>query len=304
MSIIIDEEFKNLIPPLTADEYAQLEENCVKEGIRDPLVVWKQDDGNSILIDGHNRFKTIAKHMLHYNEIWMQFKDRDEAKLWIIENQLGRRNLPLFDTVTLNDQKRDILAKQAKEKQQSGKADPDKKSCQGATQKEKNRIDRKNKTDYKIAKLAGTSEDTVRKVRAINESNDEKLKEQIRSGDVSINQGYRIVKGIEDKHPAKAMQEFIEKKKEEHREFKEKKTIGIDEAKADKSTRRFLAMDTYTKLMRMGKQITDISLAIADGDIDLEEAAAEFTEEESTNLIMAIAKWVMQLKTITEVINA
>lgn len=287
MSIIIDEEFKNLIPPLSADEYAQLEENCRTEGIRDALIVWETPNGSKVLVDGHNRFRIAAKYGLHWNEKTMQFKGRDEARAWIIRNQFGRRNLSAYDRSVLALKLKPIIAGQAKERQTLGL-----KSDEGG------------RTDEALGKIAGVGKDTIHKVEAIEKSNDEKLKEQVRSGDVSINQGYRIVKGIEDKHPTKAMQEFVEKKKEEHRDFKEKKTVGLDEIKADKDTKRFLAMDVYTKLMRMGKQITDISLAIADGDIDLEEAAGEFTEEEQTNLIMAIAKWVMQLKTITEVINA
>lgn len=62
MSIIIDEEFKSLIPPLSDDEFRQLEANCVRDGIRDPLVVWPQDDSNDILVDGHNRFRISAMH--------------------------------------------------------------------------------------------------------------------------------------------------------------------------------------------------------------------------------------------------
>ena len=48
--IQIDPEFKALIPPLSADESAQLEANLVADGCRDPLVVW-----GDTLIDGHNR---------------------------------------------------------------------------------------------------------------------------------------------------------------------------------------------------------------------------------------------------------
>ena len=294
MSIIIDEEFKNLIPPLSPDEFAQLEENCTKEGIRDALIVWETPNGTKVLIDGHNRVQVAAQHGLHWNEKAMQFKSRDEAREWIIRNQFGRRNLSAYDRSILALKLKPIIAEKAKENQ---------------VRTAENRVSQKSdeqkvSTKDELAKIAGVSHDTIHKVEAIEKSNDTRLKEQIRSGDVSINQGYRIVKGIEDKHPAKAMQEFVEKKKEEHKEFKDKKTVGLDEIKADKETKRFLAMDAYTKLMRMGKQITDISLAIADGDIDLEEAAKEFTEEEQANLIMTIAKWVMQLKTITEVISA
>ena len=101
MSIIIDEEFKNLIPPLSPDEYAQLEENCVKDGIRDALIVWETPNGSKVLVDGHNRFQIAARHGLHWNEKAMEFASRDEARAWIIRNQFGRRNLSAYDRSVL-----------------------------------------------------------------------------------------------------------------------------------------------------------------------------------------------------------
>ena len=54
----IDEEFEKLVPPLTDEEYRQLEENIVLEGtVLMPLMVW-----NGTVIDGHNRYKIIRKH--------------------------------------------------------------------------------------------------------------------------------------------------------------------------------------------------------------------------------------------------
>jgi len=41
MEITIDQEFKNLIPPLSSEELSQLSQNIKNEGCRDPLVVWK-----------------------------------------------------------------------------------------------------------------------------------------------------------------------------------------------------------------------------------------------------------------------
>lgn len=38
--IRIDEEFKSLIPPLSADEYAGLEKSLLDDGCRDSLVLW------------------------------------------------------------------------------------------------------------------------------------------------------------------------------------------------------------------------------------------------------------------------
>ena len=207
MSIIIDEEFKNLIPPLSPDEYAQLEENCVKEGIREPLVVWKQDDGNSILIDGHNRFKIIAKHMLHYTEIWMQFKDRDEAKAWIIKNQFGRRNLSAYDRSVLALKLKPLIAEKAKERQNLGL-----KSDEGG------------RTDEALGKIAGVGKDTIHKVEAIEYKATDRTKQLVREGKLSINQAYNSV------HPKQS--DPVKVAKAEHVEFEQKKAEHVVDFRA------------------------------------------------------------------------
>ena len=58
INLKIDPEFQNQIPPLTDDEYKQLEENILKEGkLLSPLIVW-----NNTLVDGHNRYAILQKH--------------------------------------------------------------------------------------------------------------------------------------------------------------------------------------------------------------------------------------------------
>lgn len=86
--MIIDEQFRTLIPPLTEDEFSRLEENILKEGIRDKLVVW-----NDTLIDGHSRYRIATEHGLQYETVHKDFESREHALNWIISNQLGRRNL-------------------------------------------------------------------------------------------------------------------------------------------------------------------------------------------------------------------
>jgi len=87
-TLIVDPEFKSLIPPIREEEFAQLERNLISEGIRDPLVTWR-----GILLDGHNRLLVAEKHGLDYDTIEIDLPDRDAARLWIVRNQLGRRNL-------------------------------------------------------------------------------------------------------------------------------------------------------------------------------------------------------------------
>ena len=88
--VIIDPEFKKLIPPLSPQERSQLEENIVAEGCRDPLTIWK---GHNILLDGHNRYEICDQYGIEFYTIEIELGDREEAKIWILRNQLGRRNL-------------------------------------------------------------------------------------------------------------------------------------------------------------------------------------------------------------------
>ena len=48
-------ELEEYIVPLQKDEYTQLEKNIIKEGCREPLIVWPRTK-TKILIDGHNRY--------------------------------------------------------------------------------------------------------------------------------------------------------------------------------------------------------------------------------------------------------
>ena len=84
----IDQEFKELIPPLSKEEFNLLEENILKFGCIDPICTW-----NNTIIDGHNRYSICTKHNLKFNIQAFNFELREEAKDWICVNQLGRRNI-------------------------------------------------------------------------------------------------------------------------------------------------------------------------------------------------------------------
>lgn len=89
-TLTIDPEFRDKIPPMTEEEFRQLEENILKAGrVRSPITVW-----NNIIVDGHNRWAIIQKHPdIPYEVEEEHFADRYEAIVWICKNQLGRRNL-------------------------------------------------------------------------------------------------------------------------------------------------------------------------------------------------------------------
>jgi len=84
----IDSEFKNLIRPLSREEYAQLEANLVVDGCREPITTW-----NNTIVDGHNRYEICSRLHIPYAIQEMSFDGREEAIVWICGNQLGRRNI-------------------------------------------------------------------------------------------------------------------------------------------------------------------------------------------------------------------
>ena len=86
--ITIDEEFKGLLPALDAETFKLLEENILQNGCRDSLILW-----GDILIDGHNRYSICMKHGIPFNTISKDFDSREDALIWIISNQVARRNL-------------------------------------------------------------------------------------------------------------------------------------------------------------------------------------------------------------------
>ena len=111
INLKIDPEFQSQIPPLTDDEFKQLEENILKEGkLLSPLIVW-----NNILVDGHNRYAILQKHPeIYFSTMPLRFENREEAVAWICRNQLGRRNLS-------PEQKRYLLGKQYEAEKKAAK---------------------------------------------------------------------------------------------------------------------------------------------------------------------------------------
>ncbi len=105
MKIKLDPEFQRLIPDPTPDEYAGLKRLIEDDGfIRDPLKVWK---GHGILVDGYTRMRIAEELGLDIPDSIIQeieFIDRTDALLWIIDNQLGRRNINALQRTALQAQ--------------------------------------------------------------------------------------------------------------------------------------------------------------------------------------------------------
>lgn len=154
--IKIDPDFRDLLNPLSEEEYNALEASILKDGVEDPLKVW-----NGILVDGHNRLKICKKHNItDFPVKEKHFDSKSDAMEWIIDNQKGRRNLTLSQLVKCYEKVREQVAKEAKERQLSNL----KQNADGSNLTP--RTDNK-KTAEKIAEKIGVSKNTYKAAREV-----------------------------------------------------------------------------------------------------------------------------------------
>ena len=268
--VTIDPEFQSLIPPLTPDEFQQLKENCIRDGIQDSLKVW-----NGILIDGHNRFKISEDYDLNYRIEEMEFPDRETVRQWIIANQLGRRNVNTYTRSCLALELKESIQERAKEKQvQSGGAVPQK-SAKPAIE-----------TREELARLANTSHDTINKVEYLESHADEKTKERLRNGEQSINSAWVDTKRQEQKKERTKQESALEAAMDRHEDFSQKKQEGIVSLEAIKQDKEDQTKIANALFWEIDKALSNLGLigAMAEaGDKDLKPL--RYISDEKTALL-------------------
>jgi hypothetical protein len=121
MDIVVNEELKAYIDPLTTDEYEALERSILAEGCRDALVLW-----GDVLVDGHNRYGICRKHNLPFQTVQStRFQTIEDVYLWMIDQHLGRRSISDFQRGVLALRKREIVAARRSQEATPAPAAPD-----------------------------------------------------------------------------------------------------------------------------------------------------------------------------------
>lgn len=214
--MIIDSEFKSLLFPLSADEYAQLKANILRDGCLDPLVVW-----GDILVDGHNRYEICTENNISYSTVSKEFACRDEVIEFILRTQLGRRNLSDFAKNEIALKYKDVIAKKSRERQREGQERGRNIRYSGlSSNDDKPDNENRNSTDAQLGKIAGTSESSIARTRTILEKGTPEDIQEVRDGKASI---YGKAKEIKerDKPVDPPKQEDPDTKKPEYTEFQQ-----------------------------------------------------------------------------------
>ena len=198
-NITVLEELKELIPPLRSDELEQLKLNIEKEGVREPLLLWERD-AEYVLIDGHNRFKCINEiglDKVKWSVKLLDFGSLESVREWMINNQLGRRNLTDLQRALLIEEKYNLI--------KTGKGgDRKSKDFKGQNLPSENESDikgqnfpseKKESPFHKLSKETGRSERTIKNdiavakgIKKLPKEKKEKVltgKEKIKKGDLA-----------------------------------------------------------------------------------------------------------------------
>lgn len=168
MILKIDPEFKAMIPPLSPDERAGLEASIKREGCHTAIHTW-----NDTIIDGHNRFEICVANNKIFEVFERKFESRCAARIWIIENQLHRRNVTEDVRMDLALLLKSEIQTLAQERMTAGKANPSPKSDKG-------------RTDAAVAKKAGVGKSKLREYEKVKEHGTPELLQAYREKKVSV----------------------------------------------------------------------------------------------------------------------
>ncbi len=108
---------------------------------------------------------------------------------WMLDIQLGRRNLSPIQRISVAEKYRLIYEKQAKERQ--GTRNDLKNNFTANLPQSSNTKERNPTTDKKLSDIAGVSEKTYRMGAKVLNSDNEDVKQRVLSGKTSIRAGYK-----------------------------------------------------------------------------------------------------------------
>jgi hypothetical protein len=177
LNIIINEELRSFIDPLTPVEYAALERSLQAEGCRDALVLWRD-----VLIDGHNRYEICQKHGIPFRTVHNNnFAALEDVMLWVIDNNLARRSVSDFQRGMLALRKKEIVA--ARAAQRAAEAPPEQAPEQAGADES---IDPPWNSREDVAKAARVSANTLSQIERIRKTAAPELVDAVRSGTISV----------------------------------------------------------------------------------------------------------------------
>jgi len=271
--MVTDNEFKALIPPLTGEEYIELEKSILAEGCRDALVLWGET-----IIDGHNRAEICERCGVPYRTVQAELSSREEAKAWILRNQLARRNLTEIDKLKLASQLKTLLSSLAKIKEDIRKTEFD----------QLVKVDNPTINARKeAARKFGVSEGSLHRFESVIEKAPEPVIKAMEDNVISINKAYELTKAAIDRPELKNR---LESASPAHIPQITAEDLLREKERLDKDFKRQSQIINYWSIMN----------SLAYSDYDYQVWLSDLTEEGIENQLRTVDTGVEKAKEIQE----
>ena len=206
-------EMAELLPPLSGEQLAALEQDLLRNGCYSPIIV----NEDLVIVDGHNRQSLCEKHGIPYKMAVFSFEDLLEAKQWALDTQKGRRNLDKWELGKIALKlKPEVEARARANQSAAGGNKYVDETASGNVAESGFSVD----TRKELADSVGLGERTMGKVMQIDEHAPTAVKEALDKKELSINQGYNITQQVrqlpeEEQNEAARMAVEYEKMKKE-----------------------------------------------------------------------------------------
>ncbi|MBB3696929.1 ParB N-terminal domain-containing protein [Flammeovirga yaeyamensis] len=238
----IEPEYRELIRKQTPDEARNFEKSIKEEGVREPILYWthtlRDENGAARLVhtvvDGHHRCEAAVKLGLAYIPCKeLKFNSHNDVRIWMLRNQLGRRNIGDAEKITIALQLTEFLGVEAKERKKKQVESFNKKeTVQKETAKEIQPVE-KSEDELELdqfkdtlnldasgrinraeeaAKIAGVSTKNVTKMKKVIEKGGEDIVKSVINGDLSIHKAWSDIRAVEKQEKEKAKGEAKPKK--------------------------------------------------------------------------------------------
>lgn len=200
----INPRFEKFSPKKKQDEIDELRKSLREKGyVGAPILTW-----HGYIVDGHNRYNMCkeldVKIDLEKNVEEIDLgDDADEidAMDWMLTHQLSSKNLTVGEKLAMTEEfQKEVALENEKKKSEAGK-NYGKGMINSSTpigvnlSNVKLESDRKDTwTDSQIAKKAGVGVGSVARYNRVMNSDDDGLKEKVKSGEVTVNKAYEEVR--------------------------------------------------------------------------------------------------------------
>ena len=186
-------ELADLLPPLSDEQLGALEKDILQNGCYAPVIV----NEDLAVVDGHNRKQICEKHNLPYKMAVFAFDDLLEAQQWALDTQKGRRNLDKWELGKIALKLKPEIEARAKANMSAGGGDQKSDDAKSGSVNSPNPISPVD-TRKEMAQAVGIGEQTMGRIAQIDENAPDVVKEALDNKELSVNQGYKITKQVQE----------------------------------------------------------------------------------------------------------